>query len=268
MRFGKTHNLTYTGHLQQVYYNKDASDEIEISRMLDNFRNESVNKYNILPVLLYVIDYSRSSYLLMSDSLKLICNYDPRDFLDGGLALLMDVFQKDDFKIYNEQIFPANTRILQQTPQEEHNQLKFSYTFRFRDKLGKLVRVMQRGSYITSPETGLPVYSLGMITDVSMLKRDNMMLHHVEKLQMVNGYYHSQPISTNYFYPYAEDALLSRQEKVILNFLADGLSSKQIADKLFLSEHTILSHRKNMLKKTNTKNVAEMVAFAIRSAII
>ncbi|MBC7508933.1 MAG: response regulator transcription factor [Ferruginibacter sp.] len=50
--------------------------------------------------------------------------------------------------------------------------------------------------------------------------------------------------------------------------MADGFSSKQVAAKLKISENTVSNHRQNMLRKTNTKNVAELVAFCIRSRII
>lgn len=56
--------------------------------------------------------------------------------------------------------------------------------------------------------------------------------------------------------------VLSDREIEILKLVADGLSSKQVADKLFLSELTVNTHRRNMLKKTNQPNVAALVSFA------
>lgn len=55
---------------------------------------------------------------------------------------------------------------------------------------------------------------------------------------------------------------LSNREIEILKLVADGFSSKQIADKLFLSELTVNTHRRNMLKKTNQPNVAALVNHA------
>ncbi|QEC74380.1 helix-turn-helix transcriptional regulator [Arachidicoccus ginsenosidivorans] len=50
--------------------------------------------------------------------------------------------------------------------------------------------------------------------------------------------------------------------------MADGLSSKQIAGNLHISENTIANHRKNMLRKTSTGNVAQLIAYACKSSII
>jgi len=72
---------------------------------------------------------------------------------------------------------------------------------------------------------------------------------------------------TNFYYPDPGIKLTTR-EREILGRLADGLSRKQIAGKLFLSESTIANHRKNILKKTNTRNVAELISHAIGKGII
>lgn len=48
-------------------------------------------------------------------------------------------------------------------------------------------------------------------------------------------------------------------EQRILRLLADGDNSKMIADKLFLSKHTIMTHRKNMLSKFDCSSTAELI---------
>ena len=56
---------------------------------------------------------------------------------------------------------------------------------------------------------------------------------------------------------------LTKREKEILLCIAEGLSSKQIAEKLFISENTVSNHRKNMLAKTGAKSSAELVFLVI-----
>lgn len=56
---------------------------------------------------------------------------------------------------------------------------------------------------------------------------------------------------------------LTSREKEILSFIAEGLSSKQIAARLFISENTVNNHRKNMLAKTGARSSAEMVSISI-----
>jgi len=54
-------------------------------------------------------------------------------------------------------------------------------------------------------------------------------------------------------------AILTHREKDILSLMVRGLSSKQIADKLDISENTVANHRKNMLSKTGAHSSAELI---------
>lgn len=62
--------------------------------------------------------------------------------------------------------------------------------------------------------------------------------------------------------------MLTRREKEVLEFIADGLTNQEIADKLFLDITTINSHRKNMLTKYSVKNTAALVKLAISNHLI
>jgi len=50
--------------------------------------------------------------------------------------------------------------------------------------------------------------------------------------------------------------------------LADGKEGKEIALQLAISEHTVISHRKNILHKAKVSNTAELVKYAIEYGII
>lgn len=53
--------------------------------------------------------------------------------------------------------------------------------------------------------------------------------------------------------------LLSKREKEVLHLLADGANSKEIAERLFLSEPTVSNHRANMLQKCKVDNTVKLV---------
>lgn len=53
---------------------------------------------------------------------------------------------------------------------------------------------------------------------------------------------------------------LSNREKEVLSLLLKGLTSKEIAKKLYLSKSTIDTHRRNILDKTGIKSTAELIA--------
>lgn len=60
-----------------------------------------------------------------------------------------------------------------------------------------------------------------------------------------------------------EDVLTNR-EKEVLQLLAEGKSTKQIAKALYVSTKTIETHRRQIMDKLNIHNVAELTKFAIR----
>jgi DNA-binding NarL/FixJ family response regulator len=53
--------------------------------------------------------------------------------------------------------------------------------------------------------------------------------------------------------------LLTRREKEIIDLIKEGKTTREIAEKLFLSELTIKSHRQNMLKKFKVNNMVELL---------
>lgn len=61
---------------------------------------------------------------------------------------------------------------------------------------------------------------------------------------------------------------LSNRELEIIKLIASGYSSAEIGDKLFISEFTVQTHRKNILQKLNLKNTPQLVSFAKSSGII
>jgi DNA-binding NarL/FixJ family response regulator len=63
-------------------------------------------------------------------------------------------------------------------------------------------------------------------------------------------------------------ANLSKREKEILIKICEGLSNQEIAETLFISKRTVDKHRANLLGKTNSKNTASLILYAIRNKLI
>jgi len=57
--------------------------------------------------------------------------------------------------------------------------------------------------------------------------------------------------------------ILTPREKQILQLVAEGVISRDIADKLEISKRTVEHHRANMMKKLNIKRVADLIKYAI-----
>lgn len=65
-----------------------------------------------------------------------------------------------------------------------------------------------------------------------------------------------------------DTALLSEREKEVLVCLAKGLRNNEIADSLNISIHTVITHRKNIVRKTGIKSVAALTVYAILNNLV
>jgi DNA-binding NarL/FixJ family response regulator len=60
----------------------------------------------------------------------------------------------------------------------------------------------------------------------------------------------------------------SMREIEVLHLIADGLTNSEMSEKLFLSKRTIEGHRQSLIEKTNSKNTAALIRYAVLNGII
>ena len=75
-------------------------------------------------------------------------------------------------------------------------------------------------------------------------------------------------IEQNQTNPYSDSHELSERERDVLVLVAKGLANKEIADRLNISIHTVMSHRKNIAHKTGIKSVAGLTVYALLNNLL
>ena len=65
-----------------------------------------------------------------------------------------------------------------------------------------------------------------------------------------------------------DPTLLTQREVEIVKLMAEGCPAQEIADKLYLSIHTIYTHRKNIMRKLGVTTAAEVILYAINTSLI
>ena len=65
-----------------------------------------------------------------------------------------------------------------------------------------------------------------------------------------------------------EPVQLTASELEIVRLISEGLTTKEIASRKFISFHTVISHRKNIFRKLGVTSVSELIIFAIKSGWI
>lgn len=103
----------------------------------------------------------------------------------------------------------------------------------------------------------------------------NELLHAIESLSKGEPYY-GKEITKTIMKSYQKERIfdspldidITKREKDIIRLIAEGFSTAEIGDKLFLSHHTVNTHRKNILNKLNVKNSAGVIRFGIQTGIV
>jgi len=65
-----------------------------------------------------------------------------------------------------------------------------------------------------------------------------------------------------------QEIVLSRREQEVLELIAEGLSNKEIGEKLFISTRTVDGHRNSLLQKFNVHNTAKLIMEAVRKGFL
>lgn len=65
-----------------------------------------------------------------------------------------------------------------------------------------------------------------------------------------------------------QEIVLSRREQQVLELIAEGLSNKEIGEKLFISTRTVDGHRNSLLQKFNVHNTAKLIMEAVRKGFL
>jgi DNA-binding CsgD family transcriptional regulator len=133
--------------------------------------------------------------------------------------------------------------------------------YRIRKKDGRYIKVMRQSTIYEHCRDRSPRSAFNMLTDITGIKTDNSVNLSIASLETGEVYLENRDI-------FPSDVQFSTREMEILLRLKKGMNSATIADELFISRHTVDTHRRNMLSKTTCRNVMEMVQMASRMGII
>jgi len=162
---------------------------------------------------------------------------------DAPLVLLLDINLPD-----------ANGIDLVKGLKESHKELKI-VAFSVHNELAVINSILNEGAdaYLQKNATGNEIITA--ISDVLVGKR-----YICEKTQVILNKKTDAGLK--------QVPKLTRREKEILTFVAKGMTTNQIAESLFISSHTVESHRKNLMEKFQTKSVTAAVKSAIEYGLI
>jgi DNA-binding CsgD family transcriptional regulator len=241
--------------------NQFISEMISINRSFLSLASHSTP-------LVYLLDYTTGKYLSVSDTSKGVIGHAKEDIMKYGIEYIIEHYHKDHFKLFDLKLFPDRLQSLNEIDPEDHKDYVFTYNFSFKNRKGTYRNLLQRNIFVKSDSNGKPLLSAGMVMNIENYHKANPVVQTIEKMNDGPLLDEHEVIYKRAYYLNEEDQTFSKREKEILLWMADGKTSKDIARILFISEDTVIVHRKNMMLKSGSSNVAALIAFAFRHGII
>ena len=236
--------------------------KIDLFELLGNFNFNELLESS--PGIIGIFNYDTFKYEYYSKNVKAILGYDSEEYMNGGLSFEYSTLNNIHSDIITTNIFPAYIEYcIKYAANEEVKQLRFSYEYMVNTKSGRKIWCAHQSTIIKLDANGHPILNLFFISDISDTKKDDLINFNISKKDE-NGVYetiHSIAYETRKL------TLLSSREMQILKLLCEGNSTPKIADKLNLSEHTVKTHRKNILQKMEVKNTMDIVKIAYDKGI-
>lgn len=151
---------------------------------------------------------------------------------------------------------------------------KIVYFLRMRDNAGKIKTILHQATTLSVAESGKIEHVINVHTDVSHL---HIPQTHTVSFISLNGEksFFNMSSDNATFDPKQEPAVsfehlksLTKREIEIVELLSRGYKTKEISEKLFISDNTTTTHRKNLLKKAGSATTSDLVMKCLVAGII
>jgi DNA-binding CsgD family transcriptional regulator len=208
-------------------------------------------------VVVFVFNPHTNRYLYMSDKLKVLSGIDPLSYTgENGAEFAYSRAHPDQFESM-VQMNQFAVKCISGFAAKDYKDLLICLSFLYKNGNDEYVQVLQRSIALEVGEAGMPSLFISFGHYVGHLKKPG-------SLDLV----FSTPNNIiMYDYNFEQKCIdgpktFSEQEKKIVVMLAQGDDTKTIAQKLFISPHTVDTHRRNLIKKTNSVDTTGVVAIA------
>lgn len=214
------------------------------------------------PYFLLVVDYRDMSFDYVAGATQAF-GYTKEHFYSQKLDFLPHLIHPDDVeKVLGLAVHFYHFLDLQ--PGERRLDFKASINFRLRKGNGEYAWVIEQVVGLNLDDSGKITHALKYFTDISHLNYSNeIVLSLLDDRDENNQTFYTFNIEEKRVEQQDQsNATFSAREKEVLALIARGLTTKEIASELGISRHTVNKHRENLMKKTGSKNITEVINFA------
>lgn len=210
---------------------------------------------NVQNSAMAVLDMSTMMYLCVLGDMEKIIGWKNDVLMQKGAAFYISLMPKEDYQgleVMNK-LFLDYVAVMED---KKTDQFRCLYDYKLMQPDGSTKRILQESIALKRDDVGNVLFTLGILSNITNQKRDGR-----QHLSFTDGKRNSLYEVTNSTGTYRALPAISKREKEILQLLGRDFSNKEIAEKLFISEHTVLTHRRNLLRKFDMSDTLELINF-------
>lgn len=213
----------------------------------------------------YVVHLPDGKYQFLGKQQEQVSGYSNEEFKAGGVELYLESVAPEQIGFILQGVYPdIMTFILGLPDDEAKKKLLIQYNYRFRRKDGKFINLLEHVHFLELDSNGRPVIVLGNV----IMLQDNDLRSVRLTIKQLSGQGMSETVLTKVYNPLQTEEPISTREMEILQHLASGKTSKEIGRLLFISHHTVDTHRRRLLQKTKSNSVVELTRFAFKNNLL
>jgi DNA-binding CsgD family transcriptional regulator len=258
-------------------------EETGITKLFDVFRSqnkvlrpvENINVFQIVEQIAslfaagsfyyFIFNLVKLEFDYVSEGTKPLLDVEPTDFT--FIKFLKILHPEDQQQLRYKESTSLNLK-LNLIPIEHITKYKTVYLLRIKDKKGNYKIILHQVKALTISEDGKIQQTIGVHTDVTYLKipfdHKISFIPTDSKLQS----YHFEYLNNKYELTNGISEKFTKREKDIIRLLGQGKRVSEIAHILSISIHTVNTHKKNIFKKSNSNNSADLVVKCLREGFM
>lgn len=253
----KTTSFTKASPDENGYYPVNSKDSHQV-----NTNNSIIPENDHLFLFDYcLVDHSGRQFACVHDH----CQEQSICFQSKLLQQKLDFhelrFHPEDRKLWCDEAFPDLLQFINSEPIVEYADYRFIFNHRYIRKDDSISQFMHEGSITFKNEKKTPVLNLNVFFEIADIKSDETMIMTIFRYSKDLGY---QKVFTKVYSNNLHSNLTPRELEIV-RLCHEGLSSKMIADRLNLSIHTVKNHKRNIMDKTLTHNISELIHLCIKN---
>lgn len=217
------------------------------------------------PFYYFVVNFSDMKINYMSPSVKEIHGFNPENVVFQDIV---NETHPDDISFVGRAEAAAWDVVFKRIGRTVNKKYKISYCYRLKTIDGSYQLFHHQCIVLTTDEDGNVCKTLNIHTNIDHLTTQNN--YKVSAIGMFGqpSYMDIPLINTEEKNVPSKQLLFSKREIELIQLLAEGLTSIQMAERLFISINTVNTHRKNIMNKSGCKSVAQLIIKCVTEGVI